>query len=155
MTAAEVQTEAIVNSNLDTAYLDGRILDAQRHYIRPFIGNDFYEELLTQIAASTLTVANTNIMVYIKRALAYYVVYEALPSIRGQVSKGGVMVNISSTSEPASDLTFGLIRNDYNSKAERYMKEIDFYIKDVRKDDSTAYPLYCKNQTQTSGIIIY
>ena len=155
ITTAEVKAIAIVNSNLDTAYLDQYILLAQRRYIREFLGKEFYEELLTEIAASTLTTNNTNVLVYIKDALAHYVVYEGLPQIRSQIAKGGVFNNLNATSEPATDLGYGNTRNDYIMKAERFREEIDYYIKQIREDDATAYPLYCKTSKQTGGIIIY
>ena len=155
ITVAEVKTLAIVNSNLDTAYLDQYILTAQRHYIREFLSKEFYEELQTQVAASTLTTNNTNILVYIKRALAHYVVYESLPQIRNQISKGGVFNNLNATSEPATDLSYGNTRNDYLVKAEREREEIDYYIKQIREDDDTAYPLYCNTSKQNGGIILY
>jgi hypothetical protein len=155
ITTAEVQSLALVDSNLDPAYLDQYILTSQRHYIRKFIGNDWYEELLTQIAASSLTADNTNAMVYIKRALAHFVVFESLPQIRTQIQKGGVYSNISETSEPATAADYGNTRNDYLVKAEREREELAWYIKDVREDTPTAYPLYSGTSEQNSGIIIY
>ena len=105
ITVQEVKDIAIVNSNLDTAYIDQYILYSQRFYIRKFLGNDFYEELLDQIENATLTTDNTNILVYIKNALAHYIVYESLPQVRNQIAKGGVFNNLNATSEPASDLS--------------------------------------------------
>jgi hypothetical protein len=155
MTTAEVKTIAIVNSDLDTAYIDQYILYSQRKYIREFLSNDFYEELLNQIATTSLTINNTNLLVYIKNALAHYVIYESLPQVRGQIAKGGVFNNLNTTSEPVTDFGFGSVRSDYVMKAENYREEIDFYIKDIRKGDATAYPLYCKSSKQTGGIILY
>jgi hypothetical protein len=155
ITTAEVKTLAIPNASLDVAYLDQYILTSQRHYIREFLSKEFYEELQTQVAANTLTTNNTNVLVYIKRALAHYVVYECLPQLRNQIAKGGVFNNLNATSEPATDLSYGNVRNDYLAKAEREREEIDYYIKQIREDDATAYPLYCKSQKQNSGIILY
>jgi hypothetical protein len=155
ITTAEVKTIAIPNASLDVAYLDQYILESQRHYIREFLSKEFYEELQTQVAASTLTANNTNVLVYIKDALAHYVVYESLPQLRHQIGKGGIFNNLNNTSEPSSDGGYGSIRNDYMAKAERFREEIDYYIKQIREDDPTAYPLYCKTEKQTSGIIIY
>jgi len=155
ITTAEVKSLAIVNANLDTAYLDQYILTAQRHYIREFISKEFYEELQTQVAAETLTTNNTNVLVYIKRALAHYVVYESLPQLKNQIAKGGVYNNISATGETATDKGFSDTRQDYLAKAEREREEIDYYIKQIREDDATAYPLYSKSAKQNSGIIFY
>ena len=86
ITTAEIKTNAIVNTNLDTAYLDQYILYCQRKYLRAFLSNDFYEEILDQVENATLTTDNTNVLVYIKKALAHYVVYESLPQIRNQIA---------------------------------------------------------------------
>jgi len=155
MTTTEVKTIAIVNSNIDTAYIDQYILMAQRQYIRKFLGNDFYEELLTQIDASSLTSDNTDIMVYVKNALAHFIVFESMPQLRNQIVKGGVMQHLSETSEPASGLDYGRLRDDYLVKAERFREEIDFYIMDVREDTPLSYPLYCGKSDQNIGIIMY
>lgn len=155
ITTAEIKEIAIVNSNLDIAYLDQYIIYSQRKYIRAFLGNTFYEELLDEIENATLTTDNTNILVYIKSALAHYIVYESLPQVRNQIAKGGVFNNLNATSEPATDLSYGNSRSDYLAKAENFREEIDFYIKDVRNDTSTAYPLYCGKSQQSGGIILY
>jgi len=156
MTVAEVKTNAIVDSNIDTAFFDQYILMAQRKYIRGFLGNDYYEELLTQIAASSETSDNSTVIdSYIKPALAHYVVYECLPQLRNQIAKGGVFLNLSDTADAVSDLGYGQIREDYLAKADALREEIDFYIQDAQDDDSSKYPLYCGTSNQNSGIIIY
>jgi len=156
MTTAEVKTNALVNANIDTAYLDQYILLAQRKYFRKFLDNDFYEELLTQIAASSLTSDNSTLLEsYIKPALAHYIVYESLPQLRNSIDKGGVYLNLSETSDAVSDFGYGQVRDDYLAKADALREEIDFFIKDAQKDDSTKYPLYCGKSSQNSGIIIY
>ena len=155
ITVQEVKDIAIVNSNLDTAYIDQYILYSQRFYIRKFLGNDFYEELLDQIENATLTTDNTNILVYIKNALAHYIVYESLPQVRNQIAKRGVFNNLNATSEPASDLSYGNTRQDYLMKGERFREEITFYIEDIRETTPTSYPLYSGKSEQSGGIIFY
>ena len=155
ITTDEVKTIALTDANLDTAYIDQYILYSQRKYIREFLGKEFYEEILDEVENSTLTTANSNVLVYIKDALAHYVVYESLTQIRTSINKGGVNVNLSATAEPATDLGYGNVRNDYIMKAENFREEVDYYIKQIREDDSTAYPLYCKDAQQTGGIIFY
>ena len=156
MTSTEVKMSAIVDSNFDTAYLDQYILYCQRRYIRPFLGEDYYEELLTQIAGSSLTSDNNTLLEsYIKPSLAHYVVHASLPQLRNQIAKGGVWLNLSDTSDAASNVGYNQIRDDYITKAEAFREEIDYFIKDARKDDSTKYPLYCGKNSQDTGIVIY
>ena len=157
MTVSEVKTLAVVNSNLDTAYLDQYIIDSQRQYIRDYLGNDFYEELLDQIDNTATLTSDNNTLIedYIKPSLAHYVVFESLPQIRNQITKGGIYNNTSDTSEASSALDFGNLRTDYITKGERLREEIDFFIKDYRKTNTNAYPLYCGVQSQSGGIILY
>lgn len=157
ITTSEIKSTAVVNSNLDTAYLDQYILMTQRKYIRPFIGTDFYDEILDQLDnTATLTADNTTLInSYIKPALAHYVVYESLPQVRNQITKGGVFNNLSDTSDIASGQDYGRLRDDYLIKAETFIKEIDLFIKDQQETDSTKYPLYCGKNQQNGGIIFY
>lgn len=156
ITTTEIKSLAIVDANIDTAYFDQYILMTQRKYIKPFLGVDFYDELTTQIAGASLTTANDTLLDdYIKPALAHYVVYVSLPQLRSQVAKGGVFLNLSDTADAVSDLGYGQIRDDYLAKAETFIDEIDNYIKEYRKTNTNAYPLYCGKQSQNGGIILY
>ena len=157
ITVSEVKTQAVVNSNLDTAYLDQYILMTQRKYIRPFLGTDFYDELLDQLdSTATLTSDNqTLIEDYIRPSLAHYIVYEGLPQIRNQIAKGGVYNSLSTTSDISSGQDYGRLRDDYEAKASTLKQEINIFIKDQQEDDSTKYPLYCGKSSQDNGIIFY
>lgn len=157
ITTSEIKTHAITNTNLDVAYLEQYILLAQRKYIRKFLGNDFYEEILGQVDnTATLTSDNSTLLEdYIKPCLAHYVVFESLPQIRNQISKGGVFNNLSETADVVSGGDYDRIRNDYIAKAEAFEYEIDYFIEDARDDDATKYPLYNGKNEQNTGIIIY
>ena len=155
MTAAEVKSQAIVDSNFDTAYIDQYILMAQRKYIKPFLGTDFYDEITDEIDTTLSSDNDTLLDDYIKPALAHYVIYESLPQLRNQIAKGGVFLNLSDTSDAASDLGYGQIRDDYIAKAEAFKIQIDNFIQEEQDDDSTKYPLYCGKKSQNGGIILY
>lgn len=157
ITTSEIKTQAIVNSNLDAAYLDQYILFSQRKYLRTFLGEDFYDEILSQVDdTSTLTTDNSTLLEsYLKPMLAHYVVYESLPQIRNQIAKGGVYLNLSETADAASDLDYSRTRNDYLAKAEAWKQETDYFIKKQQDTDSTKYTLYCGKSKQSGGIIIY
>lgn len=155
MTAAEVKSQAIVDSNFDTAYIDQYILMAQRKYIKPFLGTDFYDEITDEIDSSLTSDNDTLLDDYIKPALAHYVIYESLPQLRNQIAKGGVFLNLSETSDAASDLGYGQIRDDYIAKAEAFKIQADNFIQEEQDDDSTKYPLYCGKKSQNGGIILY
>jgi hypothetical protein len=155
ITTAQVKTQAIVNSNLDTAYIDQYILFAQRKHLRDYLGKDFYDELLSE--NDTTFSSDNQILVdsYIIPCLAHYVVYESLPQVRIQIAKGGVFNNLSQTGDVASDLDYGRLRDDYLNKAEALKNEIDIYIKDQQDLDGTKFTLYCGKKSINGGIVFY
>jgi len=157
ITTSEIKALAIVNSNLDVAYLEQYILNTQRKYIRPFLGVDFYDEILDQLDNTATLTSDNEVLInnYIKPALAHYVTYESLPQIRNQIAKGGVYNNLSDTGDVASGGDYDRMRNDYIIKAEGFKEEINYFIKQQQDSDSTKYPLYCGKNSQNGGIIFY
>ena len=94
MTSTEVSTEAINDNYFDTAYFDKYILTSQRKYVKPVLGVDYYDELLTQIEGASLTPDNTIIVnSFIKPMLAHYIVYEVYSKIHTQLTNQGAMEN--------------------------------------------------------------
>lgn len=155
MTAAQVKTQAITSSALDTSYISRYILFAQRKYFRDYLGKDFYDELMVEVDTTFSADNQTLVDDYIKPALAHYVVYESLPQMRNSIAKGGVYNSLSETGDVASDLDYGRLREDYLSKAEALRVEVEEYIKDQQELDSTKYPLFCGKKRQNGGIIFY
>ena len=83
ITVAEVEDNALKTATFDDALLEDYILPAQRHYLKPFLSTDYYNEILTQVAAETLTSDNSTLLNdWIKPMLSYYIVYDSFPSIR-------------------------------------------------------------------------
>jgi len=159
MSATEIIAKAIPNADFDVALLDKRILKAQRRYVRDLISEDFYEELQTQIAGGSLTPDNTTLLDdYIKPMLSYYVIYEALPEIRNNITSSGVMENAHEFAQQSSRFDYASLRNQMLADAEDWRGELIHFIKEEKKDDSSKYPLYNNNDTNTFnkyGIIPY
>ena len=49
ISVAEVVDKALKTATFDEALLEDYILSAQRHYLKPFLGSDFYNEILDQV----------------------------------------------------------------------------------------------------------
>lgn len=148
MTSTEVKTQA-VDQPIDENLFDRYILPSQRSYVLPLLGEDFYEEMTTQVENSTLTADNSTLLnEYIKPMLAHYVVYDALPQLHAQVNSRGVFMNISETSEPVSASMFNVLRQNYLHMAERLERDVKHYIDEEQEDDSSKFPDYdACNQT--------
>lgn len=141
----EVRELALKTATFDDALIEDYILPAQRQYLRPFLGDDFYDEILDQAEnVGTLTADNNTLIDdYLKPMLAYYIVYDAFPSIAVNITSRGIMVNESETSVAASSSTQSMLRQNYLSMGERWEKDADKFIKDQQEADSTKYPDYC------------
>jgi len=144
LTVAEVEANALKTATFDDALLEDFILAAQRQYLRPFLGKTFYNQILTQVAASTLTSDNSTLLNdYLKPMMSYYVVYDSFPSIAMNITSKGIMVNQSETALSASGSDRAMMRQNYLSMAERWKKDADQFIKDEVEDDSTKFTDYC------------
>lgn len=143
ITVAEVESNALKTATFDDALIEDAILPAQRHYLRSYLGKDFYNEILTQVELSTLTSDNSSLLNdFIKPMLSYYVVYDAFPDIRANITSKGIMVNTSETSEAASNSEASSLRQNKLSMAERWKKDTTEFIREEKDDDSTKYPLF-------------
>ena len=81
---------------------------AEKMYILPLIGNDFYDELLEQVENNELTPENSTALVEaIYPLLGFAVTYESLPLVWLHISEIGITRGKSDTSDSATlkDLT--------------------------------------------------
>tara|TARA_Y100001938_G_scaffold143057_1_gene215253 strand:- start:7520 stop:8023 length:504 start_codon:yes stop_codon:yes gene_type:complete len=160
MTSTEVSTQAINDNYFDTAYFDKYILTSQRKYVKPVLGKDYYNELLTQIAGGSLTTDNTIIVDnFIKPMLAHYIVYEVYSKVHTQLTNQGAMENNTEQSNQANNFEYSQSRDFYINKADFWKKDMIEYIKEAKDDDSTKFPLFddCDTPPQVNkkGIIFY
>ncbi len=159
MTAAEVITNAVVFAQgFEPEFFDKWILKTQRKWVKRFLGTDFYDEILTQIAGSSLTADNTALLNdYLKPMLSHYILFERLPQINNHVTNAGTTQQSDPFSTPAPPANIGLVRNQSLADAQDYEQQARDFIKEEQEDDSTKYPLFeCgKRNSNKYGIITY
>ncbi len=158
ITTTEIIDLAIpLKAGFEPRFFEKWILKAQRQYIRPFLGDDFYEELLDQVEGATLTADNTALLDdYLKPMLAHYIVFERLPEINDHVSNSGTMSDFNEFSNASGNTGKGLVRNQKYADAQHYEQQADQFIKDEQQDDSTKYPLYdCGTRSSNKYLILY
>ena len=150
---------ALPNSSFDSALFDDFILPAQRQYLRPFISKEFYNTILTQVEGSTLTTDNSTLLNdYLKQMLSYFIVFDALPQIRTQITSQGLLTGTTETSQVATDKDFSHLRNWFLSLAERWKKDAIEFIEEEQDDDSSKFPDFsrAKDRHQNKyGFILY
>jgi len=155
ITAAEIISITKLSVDYDEDKLNPYIITAQRDYIRPALGTDYYQDL--QDTFTSLSLDDSSLMVnYIQPALAYYTLYESMPINKNPIDNVGVSENDweLGTSAPREDYAYS--RNKVSSLADNWLAEIDFFIRDARKTDSTKYPDYQPNKVKSKyGFIQY
>tara|TARA_Y100001963_G_scaffold151638_1_gene234867 strand:- start:715 stop:1209 length:495 start_codon:yes stop_codon:yes gene_type:complete len=157
MTTTEV-LDKIPNNDFDPALVEKYIIKAQRKYIRPLLGDDFYDQILTQSAAGSLSTDNSALVTnYLKPCLAYYVIADAFPSIKSNITSSGVVTLDHEFSSPASREDYAALRSQLYSDAEDWRAEVIKYIEDTQEDDSSKFPLWEKKDNYQSryGFITY
>lgn len=159
ITTTEVIELALTQKKVDPVLLDNDILPAQREYIKKFLGVEFYDEILTQVDAASLTPDNTELLEdYLKPMLAHFVVYVAFPHIQLEIGSKGVMKNISETSEPASNREAANLRNNFDYKGNLWRNDATEFIRESKEADPTKFPLFNKktnSQNTKTGPIFY
>lgn len=159
ITSTQAITEAIPDVSFDEQRLDKFILPAQRQYLRTAIGIDFYDTLLDEKAADNFSTENQTLYDnFIISMLSWFVVYDALPTIRNNITPQGIMINNTQFSQQSSREDFAALRNSVVAQAERWKKDMIIFIDEQQDLDSSAFPDFsrAKDRYQSKkGIILY
>lgn len=131
-----------LSDNVLSKYIIPSIALVQDRYIRKILCDDFYDELITQVDAGTLTSANeTLIDDYIKPAMVYraYARYVSTANVYSTASGLRKFVEQDSEAATASDLAS--IIKQAESDAVFYERELYEYL----EDNEDNYPTYRDN----------
>lgn len=158
-------TNNILAANFDLNLIPEQyIYDAQRLWIKPFLREEFYDDFITNYTATKYTNLLNGETGYtyggytynydgIKYALACYSLIQALPFLNTQVRNGGVRVNSSDHSNPATDEQIAGIRASLISKAEYYINATEDYL----NRNTSTYTLWASRGIRNKivgGIVI-
>lgn len=89
--------------NYDMKEIHNYVKLAEQIWLIDIIGQDFYDELIDQVAENNLTEANSTALVEaIYPYLAFAVAYESLPTIWAHISEVGVTLGKSEFAESAT-----------------------------------------------------
>ena len=128
-----------VDENTDWKLLRPSVWDAQELYIQDIIGSPLYNEIKTQIVASTLTGLNTTLVDdYLAPCLLKYVMTDAQVSLLYKYRNKSVLKDRSDSSNPIDFKEHRYLKDFYQMKAERYAEKVERYL----CANSTSYPLY-------------
>lgn len=148
MTTTEVKTMAVHKTSFDDSVIDDHIFLAQYRYLRPALGDDFYEEIEAQVAASSISADNTTLLNdYLKKALAHFVLYMCFYKHNFQESSKGTRRELSDYSEPVSGSDMENKRSNLLEIAQIWLNSAQQYIEKAQESDSSKFPNYSSNIT--------
>jgi len=158
-------TNNILAANFDLNLIPEQyIYDAQELWIKPFLREEFYDDFITNYTATKYTNLLNGETGYIyggytynfkglKYALACYSLIQALPFLHTQVRNGGVRVNSSDHSNPATDEQIAGLRASLVSKAQHHLNATVDYL----NRNTSTYTLWWSKGVQTKivgGIVM-
>ena len=156
ITSHTVREQVITDISFDHSYFDKYIELAQKKYLKPALGKDFYNDYLNTYPALSAPYQTLKDE-FIDKLLSYYIVYEAFPEVRDKLTNQGVMHNRSEFTEQTPSFDYGQLRSVYNYNGNFWVNEmIEFIL-----ENPTDYPLFgedCSSDNLNSnnkGFIIY
>lgn len=153
ITSQQVVEIVLSGASFDVALLDRHIPISQRKYIKTALGEDFYDEIIGMVDGTKSDIYNTLINDYITPCLAWFVMFEALPFVRTNITSAGVMNNRSEFSEQSDKSDYGALRSSLLSNAEWYRKEMTDYLID-NEDTFTLFENCTYTTRNRPGIIL-
>lgn len=131
-----------ISPSVDPTLLKRFIQLEQNKHIRPLLGYDLFNQLLTEIKANNLTVANKYLLDnYLVMILALFVFKRLIYTSSYQVENTGLRKKYSESSEIAEFREMDFYRTNIQD-------DIDFYINSMIKfidANPTEYTLYFNN----------
>jgi hypothetical protein len=151
VTPLQVMSNSITNLNFDTTLISMNMIKlAEINHLEKPLSRLYYEELVTENDAGTLSVANQTLMNdYLIRTLSWFVKFEIMNDLQYNTSNSGITTNIDDFSTAVSQKQYDLIKQDTYRKATVYLNDmIDFLHGDAQ---ISAYPTFRKNAPNEDG----
>ena len=158
ISADEVIQMTGIRRGTDTALLNRHLIDAvQEEYIRPILGKDLFDLLLSEVSVCIFTGLNEELWKdHVKPVLAHYVWHKALPQLHMQTTNSGIQVNMSdfansATNEQRADLSSSVssIADSLVEKMVRWLEDNEDQFADWSKGVEITSDI-----NKTGGIII-
>ena len=128
-----------IEQNVDEVLFNQTVLYCQDVYVQDICGTALYNQLLTQVATSTLTALNTTLInTYLQPAMRFYIMAEIVRPLSIRFTNVGMMQNNTSHSQPISDKLLTETEDHYRNRAELLATRASGYL----CANDTSYPLY-------------
>jgi hypothetical protein len=137
------------NLNVDIKDLEASALVAQDMHIQPILGTTFYNELQLAYSAQTLDANQTDLMSYIKPAVAYQAAQMTLPFLAYNIRNIGPQIQNSDNSTNVEPSTFHFLRKEIQNRAEFYTQRLIAYL----CQNATLFPTYQSSQNSSTDMV--
>lgn len=137
-----LKATTVLDDNVEGKLIAPTIEMVQDIYIHPLLGTDLYNDLQTNITASTVSVSyQTLLNTYIAPCMKFYVMYEMTQWLDTKYRNKGVMQQISDNSQPIDFYKLRMVGDNWKSKAEVMAQRVTNYL----CANSSAFPKYSSN----------
>lgn len=162
ITLADIRTFKAISSSLNSLKFDSEVKEAQEFDLRPFLGDEFYLDLINDFAASPSLSTYSDLFngctyVYsgntyqhdgIKAMLCYYAYSRYLNNSNTNATAFGTVMKLNDDSEPISEKTLSRLVGQSISGAKVFENRVRDYL--TRK--SSDYPLWkCSHDNKKTG----
>jgi hypothetical protein len=134
-----LKQRSVLQENVDMKIVTPTIIEVQEFYILPILGTSLYNELKTQIAANTVSVANKNLIDnYITNTMIWYMQVELPLSMNYKYFNKSVGVQNADNMQPANMSEIRDLMDEARNKAQVYAERLTKFL----LQNTKIYPLY-------------
>jgi hypothetical protein len=137
ITYAYLREQVDISQNIPDDELEHPIFRGQE-MLRMLMGDEFYQDFLTNYKANTMSAAYTTLFPYIKQFVAWQSYQFWSVKANFKPTRAGFRVHTEANSQPASDAQLAIIIKDAKLQAEYYKSLMVSFLKGHASD----YPLY-------------
>lgn len=139
---------SVLNFNLEIDRAAQHFISVQRLKVREILGDKFYDQLVAEKAANTITPDNEKLRAeYLLPYMAFQIVYEFAEQAYGQITNTGAQKFTGVNTQPAEPSYLATMKRSAGSTANAYAAALTKYL----KENQSKYPLWggCSVATQT------
>jgi hypothetical protein len=137
-----LKQSTVINDNVDDKLISQAILDVQRMHIEELLGTALYSQIMTQIAANSVSANNQTLLDnYVVPCMRQYVLAECAWMFQYKFWNKGILTSSSDNSQTVDFSTIKFIMDQYRNKAEKLAEICTKYL----RDNTATYTLYLSN----------
>jgi hypothetical protein len=134
-----------ISSNIDVTMLTPHIESSQIIWQREILGRVLYDDIIAKFAAQTLSADEIELVSYMKPAIAFRTVFEALPFLSIQIKPKGAVKLRGEFEDQASLGEVKYLRDNFEKKSQYYEERVVEYL----CLNGQKFPLYGKSDLAT------